>query len=92
MGRDLHITQEKKNQREKQCSFHRPANTAAASQVKFIFNAHQKAPAAPHTAFNYFAYYCVVVRQKQGRTHYTPRNEDPELLATGAAEGTLYLL
>lgn len=59
--------------------------------MKFIFNAHQKSsgcfpPYLPHTAFNYFAYYYVfVVRQKQGRTHYTPRNEDPEFLATGAA-------
>lgn len=49
---------------------------------------------SPYTAFNYFAYYCVVVvvRQKQGRTHYTSRDEEPESVATGAAEGTWYLL
>lgn len=48
MGERLthHIGGKKKNQREKQSWFHRTANIAAASRVKFIFNAHQKAPAA----------------------------------------------
>lgn len=50
-------------------------------------------PRLPHTAFNYFAYYCVLLldqkktTKKQGRTHYTLRNEEPESVATGPAEG-----
>lgn len=48
-------------------------------------------PRLPHTAFNYFAYYCVLLldqkNKKQGRTHYTLRNEEPESVARGPAEG-----
>lgn len=56
-------------------------------------------PRLPHTAFNYLAYYCVLLLDKkktttkkhthaQGRTHYTARNEEPESVARGPAEGT----
>lgn len=56
----------KRKKYSKQSWFHRTANAAAASPVKFIFNAHHKSsgcfppPYLPHTAFNYFAYYCVL--------------------------------
>lgn len=55
-------------------------------------------PPTPRTAFNYFAYYCVLLfdnpplpKEKLGRTHYKSRDEEPESLATGAVDGERYL-